>query len=550
MTDCKKEDNTSMDPSLKDDREELVRPTVPAQGVDMDLLYMIDKATMNSSSSTNDPDDVNKDEVRFAALACEHSYSKEDAIRKYYEGGAWRVPDTNYSTRAAWDSIKTEVLKTMEDETNLGDGYQITITGHSLGGALAWISLGDIRHKFSDFERPKVFTFAAPPVGNEPFLKKAMQECDPSSLSFLDNGDMIRYAISFVVKLQNGFLAENLYQQNMNLGSGHRMLGYYHGLMSSSRFKSVYVPPTHFYENVENLKVILRFNNWVFLNTYPPSKLLELRPQLKLRGNVISKEWTIFEGETEGQSQRVGFVVPMRPDSTYSLSDMWVPAVDNFPPVQAPLEMVFSVREMKVIVPLAGIEIISKGRSLYVSRDNVGTLQPFASRIRIPLYVHTNTEVIWTGPQYDDDLAPGTWQSQKVSRHAVRSFHLLFSSQRAVVNIRPIDVQNGVETHLGWATNDQSGDLKYPHFSFSNKPPIVRVEIKQYSNWGIVDFRFTNTQGQTWTLVNDPNGEWKTLNIPAGTFVRGVQAKYDPYTNIFYPGRGVTDIKIGYTPLN
>jgi predicted lipase len=66
----------------------------------------------------------------------------------------------------------------------------VTITGHSLGGALATLCAIDVQYNFSQKVAVEVYTFGAPKVGNEGF-QESFNRRVPNSYRFVVGMDMI-----------------------------------------------------------------------------------------------------------------------------------------------------------------------------------------------------------------------------------------------------------------------------------------------------------------------------------------------------------------------
>lgn len=67
---------------------------------------------------------------------------------------------------------------------------RVTVTGHSLGGALAMLCAIDIQYNFSDQIAIDVYTFGAPRVGNDSF-RKSFNHRIPNSYRFVHGMDIV-----------------------------------------------------------------------------------------------------------------------------------------------------------------------------------------------------------------------------------------------------------------------------------------------------------------------------------------------------------------------
>lgn len=68
---------------------------------------------------------------------------------------------------------------------------QVTVTGHSLGGALAILCVVDVQYNFGDqLEQLEIYTFGAPRAGNEAF-KASFERRVPNSYRFVNGMDIV-----------------------------------------------------------------------------------------------------------------------------------------------------------------------------------------------------------------------------------------------------------------------------------------------------------------------------------------------------------------------
>lgn len=66
----------------------------------------------------------------------------------------------------------------------------VTVTGHSLGGALATLCAVDVQYKFSNKVTLNVYTFGAPRVGNDGF-RDSFKRRVPDSYRFIYGMDVV-----------------------------------------------------------------------------------------------------------------------------------------------------------------------------------------------------------------------------------------------------------------------------------------------------------------------------------------------------------------------
>lgn len=69
----------------------------------------------------------------------------------------------------SWESIAPQVMATLASALGANMGYTTTISGHSLGGALACLAYASL--KTGPFQVTEAYTYGSPRVGNEAFAK-------------------------------------------------------------------------------------------------------------------------------------------------------------------------------------------------------------------------------------------------------------------------------------------------------------------------------------------------------------------------------------------
>ncbi|NEP01714.1 MAG: lipase family protein [Symploca sp. SIO2E9] len=86
----------------------------------------------------------------------------------------------------AYFSVRDEIRKYISNH----ELSKITVTGHSLGGALATLCAVDIQYNFSYKASIEIYTFGAPRVGNNGF-RKAFNRRVPNSYRFVNGMDIV-----------------------------------------------------------------------------------------------------------------------------------------------------------------------------------------------------------------------------------------------------------------------------------------------------------------------------------------------------------------------
>ncbi|OLP16648.1 lipase [Leptolyngbya sp. 'hensonii'] len=82
------------------------------------------------------------------------------------------------------------VREQIHESINRHEVSQVTVTGHSLGGALAILCAVDIQYNFSEKVTVEVYTFGAPKVGNDGF-RDSFNRRVPSSYHFIYGMDIV-----------------------------------------------------------------------------------------------------------------------------------------------------------------------------------------------------------------------------------------------------------------------------------------------------------------------------------------------------------------------
>ncbi len=93
------------------------------------------------------------------------------------------------SLRVARSTSSQTVVSSIKGYVSAGTAKSVTITGHSLGGALATLLALDVARNTSQ-ESPVVFTFASPRVGEE-FFANDFNDTVPASYRIYNNTDVV-----------------------------------------------------------------------------------------------------------------------------------------------------------------------------------------------------------------------------------------------------------------------------------------------------------------------------------------------------------------------
>ncbi|XP_051141108.1 phospholipase A(1) DAD1, chloroplastic-like [Andrographis paniculata] len=94
------------------------------------------------------------------------------------------------------DSIRYEVRKILEEYTD--EPLSITVTGHSLGAALAILTAHDITTSFKDAPLVTVFSFGGPRVGNRSF-RRQLDRAGTKVLRIVNSEDPVTKVPGFVI---------------------------------------------------------------------------------------------------------------------------------------------------------------------------------------------------------------------------------------------------------------------------------------------------------------------------------------------------------------
>jgi predicted lipase len=86
----------------------------------------------------------------------------------------------------AYFSVRDQI----HDYVRTHDISNVTVTGHSLGGALATLCAVDIQYNFSDKVSIEAYTFGSPKVGNDGFRESYNQRV-PNSYRFVQGMDIV-----------------------------------------------------------------------------------------------------------------------------------------------------------------------------------------------------------------------------------------------------------------------------------------------------------------------------------------------------------------------
>ncbi|WOL15258.1 hypothetical protein Cni_G24039 [Canna indica] len=115
------------------------------------------------------------------------------------ERGFWSLftsamPDS----RSLRDQVRQEIRKIIDKYSGSGTPLSLTVTGHSLGAALAVLTAYDITTAFEDAPMATVMSFGGPRVGNAS-LRRGLEQKETKVLRIVNTQDIITKVPGFVV---------------------------------------------------------------------------------------------------------------------------------------------------------------------------------------------------------------------------------------------------------------------------------------------------------------------------------------------------------------
>ncbi|CAL9148142.1 phospholipase A(1) DAD1, chloroplastic-like [Musa acuminata AAA Group] len=126
-----------------------------------------------------------------------------DAAEPMVERGFWSLFTSSSSTSCSLrDQIRQEIRRLIVKYGGRGNPLSITVTGHSLGAALAVLTAHDITTAFQDAPMVTVVSFGGPRVGNASFRRR-LEESGIKVLRIVNTQDVITKVPGFVVEDQS-----------------------------------------------------------------------------------------------------------------------------------------------------------------------------------------------------------------------------------------------------------------------------------------------------------------------------------------------------------
>ncbi|URD72244.1 Phospholipase A(1) DAD1, chloroplastic [Musa troglodytarum] len=114
-----------------------------------------------------------------------------DAAEPMVERGFWSLFASSSSTRGSLrDQIRQEIRRLIDKYGGRGNPLSLTVTGHSLGAALAVLTAHDITTAFQDAPMVTVVSFGGPRVGNASFRRR-LEESGIKVLRIVNTQDVI-----------------------------------------------------------------------------------------------------------------------------------------------------------------------------------------------------------------------------------------------------------------------------------------------------------------------------------------------------------------------
>lgn len=145
------------------------------------------------------------------------------------DAGFWSLynstkSDSRYNQTSVREQVNKEVLRLLDVYKNETDKLSITITGHSLGAALAVLNAYDIAQELQSSKNLKpttpsacctipmitVFSFAGPRVGNDAFRKRFESELGIKALRMVNVNDLVPKVPGVFVNEQSPELSDLL----------------------------------------------------------------------------------------------------------------------------------------------------------------------------------------------------------------------------------------------------------------------------------------------------------------------------------------------------
>ncbi|XP_027337144.1 phospholipase A(1) DAD1, chloroplastic-like [Abrus precatorius] len=126
---------------------------------------------------------------------------EEDSVSPMVQKGFLSLYTSKTTTHASLqEMVREEIGRVIQTYTN--EPLSLTLTGHSLGAALAILSAYDITATFNDAPMVTVVSFGGPRVGNESF-RKQLEQRGIKILRIVNSDDVVTRVPGFVVNLDD-----------------------------------------------------------------------------------------------------------------------------------------------------------------------------------------------------------------------------------------------------------------------------------------------------------------------------------------------------------
>lgn len=541
----------------------------------------------------------------FTALCSLHAYEDEKTLAEMYEGGDWTFSefflDKNTDTQAfallsadgtraviafrgtetdsatdltndvaamfetmvpfgsagnvapavlgCWQSIKGQFDKWLAAS---GAALQhITLTGHSLGGAIATIAAAYVSTTTSSLD---VVTFGAFPVGDKNFVAHLQNAKGAQFRSYLDTADQLITSTSWALTHLRNFVP-NPGQISTSAGVNHICAGYV-GIFAGRA--TVELSPAEYYAPIERLTI----STFTTVATVVPAAARPLTGSLLalpdhadqlsriswlplVTLNVADRVW-----ETTAPRPRQVFM-PEVTDTFVIKSPGITPAdfangVGVMVPLPAPdpLQGLSEHPEVPEAV-FEYLEVVADGRLLffggpdYARLDHLQDHRLSDTAIEVVPAFDPATDLTWTAGVLGNP--DGTWRSRVALPRGMSGLILDSQWGFGVVN-SSMKYQECGQTRESAAATANTNGIPVPW----NAPGdlVTKVTVREQKGYGAIDMLLTTLGGQSSGWMADNRNATRTVPVPlpANAIVLGMQAKEQL-------GYGIVDYAFGYITI-